>query len=84
MLSYRSPLFWTLHVHVYVRLCFHSFRPCRDRLLRQQGEARERRNREDREREEKALQERIYKETEEAERKAVEDKRKRDAVAEYQ
>ncbi len=55
-----------------------------DSLLREQGQARERRNEEDREREEKALQERISRETEEAERKAAEDERKRNAVAEYQ
>ena len=53
-------------------------------LLAEQGKARERRHKEDREREEKALQERISRENEEAERKAVEDERKRIAVAEYQ
>lgn len=53
-------------------------------LLRQQGEARERRNQEEREREEKALRERASAEAEEAGRKAAEDKRKRDAVEEYQ
>ncbi|CAM9178293.1 unnamed protein product, partial [Scytosiphon promiscuus] len=54
-----------------------------DDLLREQGEARDRRDQEMRDREERALQIRVVKEAEEAERKAVEDECKRHAVAEY-
>lgn len=55
-----------------------------DSLLREQGEAREKRIQEEGARERQALLERASKETEEAERKAVQDERKRNAVAEYQ
>lgn len=55
-----------------------------DSLLREQGEARDKRKQEEHARERQALRERVSKETEEAERKAEQDERKRSAVAEYQ
>lgn len=54
-----------------------------DRLLEKQREERERCNRLAREEKEQALLEKVSRETDEAEKKAVEDARKRDAVAEY-
>lgn len=53
------------------------------RMLGKQREERELRDRSAREQREQALLERVSRETEEASRKAAEDARKRDAVAEY-
>lgn len=65
-------------------LLLYSFVRRHGRLLREQGEVREKRNQEERARNEQMLRERATKETEEAERKALQDELKRNAVADYQ